>query len=238
MLMIYSVSYADDSGKKRSREIIASNEVEVRKALRRQGISPQSAQITEKPTNTASSSPRPGSQEAFRQKLNDANSIGTAWEIASEMEAVELSNVRANDASETKARNPQNPNSFYKILTNDDKPGEYADGDLYEYKHLRLDYKGRGITQEIHILDIDGERVTGWFSGGNVPTLPDILQQLGNAGWKMIGHQVNQDLKSNGVTFHYYNFMRIKKGSKPDRDFPNAVESKNIISTAIESLGG
>ena len=27
----------------------------------------------------------------------------------------------------------------------------------FEYKHIRLDYKGRGITQEINILDIDGE---------------------------------------------------------------------------------
>ena len=32
----------------------------------------------------------------------------------------------------------------------------------WDYKHLRLDYKGRGITQEINLLDIDGERVRGW----------------------------------------------------------------------------
>tara|TARA_B100000579_G_scaffold100291_1_gene79754 strand:+ start:76 stop:213 length:138 start_codon:yes stop_codon:yes gene_type:complete len=25
-----------------------------------------------------------------------------------------------------------------------------------------LDYKGRGVTQEINILDIDGERLRGW----------------------------------------------------------------------------
>ena len=32
----------------------------------------------------------------------------------------------------------------------------------WDYKHIRLDYKGRGITQEINLLDIDGERVRGW----------------------------------------------------------------------------
>lgn len=26
----------------------------------------------------------------------------------------------------------------------------------WEYKHIRLDYKGRGITQEINLLDVDG----------------------------------------------------------------------------------
>ena len=30
----------------------------------------------------------------------------------------------------------------------------------FEYKSIRLDYKGRGITQEINLLDIDGERVS------------------------------------------------------------------------------
>ena len=30
---------------------------------------------------------------------------------------------------------------IHKILTNDERPGDYKDGDLYEYKHIRLDYK-------------------------------------------------------------------------------------------------
>ena len=45
---------------------------------------------------------------------------------------------------------------------------------FWEYKHIRLDYKGRGITQEINILDIDGERLRGWsdnFSSNEIPTL-------------------------------------------------------------------
>ena len=32
----------------------------------------------------------------------------------------------------------------------------------FEYKYILLDYKGRGITQEINTLDIDGERIRGW----------------------------------------------------------------------------
>ena len=79
-------------------------------------------------------------------------------------------------------QSPSNPKNFYKILTNDERSGDYKSGDSYEYKHIRLEYNGRGITQDIHILDIGGVRVTGWFSGGNVPTLPELLQQLGNAG--------------------------------------------------------
>ena len=83
----------------------------------------------------------------------------------------------------------------------------------WDYKHLRLDYKGRGITQEINLLDIDGERVRGWsdnFSSKEVPTLPEILNKLGSDGWEMISHVVNQDLAQNGTTMHYYNFKREK----------------------------
>ena len=83
----------------------------------------------------------------------------------------------------------------------------------WDYKHLRLDYKGRGITQEINLLDIDGERVRGWsdnFSSKEVPSLPEILNKLGNDGWEMISHVVNQDLAQNGTTMHYYNFKREK----------------------------
>ena len=78
----------------------------------------------------------------------------------------------------------------------------------FEYKSLRLDYKGRGITQEINILDIDGERIRGWGSDKEVPSLPEMLSALGEDGWEIVSHVVNQDLKSDGVSFHYYNFKR------------------------------
>ena len=41
-----------------------------------------------------------------------------------------------------------------------------------------------------------------------VPTLHEMLNQLGAAGWELVSHVVNQDNSSNGVTFHYYNFKR------------------------------
>ena len=82
----------------------------------------------------------------------------------------------------------------------------------YEYKHIRLDYKGRGITQEINLLDIDGKRIRSWRNNFGddviVPTLHEMLNKLGAAGWELVSHVVNQDISSNGVTFHYYNFKR------------------------------
>ena len=81
----------------------------------------------------------------------------------------------------------------------------------WEYKHIRLDYKGRGITQEINILDIDGRRIRDWGSSKEVPTLPEMFASLGDDGWEMVSHVVNQDNTANGVTFHYYNFKRPKE---------------------------
>ncbi|MYF20058.1 MAG: hypothetical protein F4218_05385 [Synechococcus sp. SB0677_bin_5] len=78
----------------------------------------------------------------------------------------------------------------------------------WEYKHIRLDYKGRGITQEINILDIDGQRVRRWGDVNEVPTLPEMFAALGTDGWEMVSHVVNQDNTTNGVTFHYYCFKR------------------------------
>ena len=208
--MIYSVTFPDNLGTSRTREFIASDEVEVRRIMRRSGISAKEATITEVAQKQSTS---------FQEDFNRAFKEGMA------------------NSARRNAQSPSNPQDFHKILTNDERPGDYKDGDLYEYKHIRLDYKCRGITQEIHILDIDGVRVTGWFSGDNVPTLPELLQQLGNAGWKMIVHQLNQDPKANGVTFHYYNFMRLKKPGSPDRIFPKVFEDKNLLSTALENLG-
>ena len=81
----------------------------------------------------------------------------------------------------------------------------------WEYKLIRFDFKGRGITQEINLLDIDGVRVRGWGSTNEVPTLPEMVQALGADGWEMVSHAVNQDNQTNGVTFHYYTFKRPKQ---------------------------
>ena len=78
----------------------------------------------------------------------------------------------------------------------------------FEYKNIRFDFKGRGITQEINLLDIDGERVRGWKNNKEVPTLPEMVAALGQDGWEMVSHMVNQDNQANGVTFHYLYFKR------------------------------
>ena len=79
----------------------------------------------------------------------------------------------------------------------------FYDSMAWKYKHIRLDYKGRGITQEINILDIDGERIRGWGSSKEVPKLNEIMEKLGQENWEMVSHVVNQDNQANGVTFHY-----------------------------------
>ena len=75
-------------------------------------------------------------------------------------------------------------------------------------ENLTLAMKRRGITQEINLLDIDGERVRGWSSVLDVPTLPEMLSALGKDGWEMVSHMVNQDGQANGVTFHYLYFKK------------------------------
>ena len=82
----------------------------------------------------------------------------------------------------------------------------------WEYKHIRLDYKGRGITQEINTLDIDGKRYRGHMDNfadtNEQPPLPEMFRELGEQGWEMVSHVVNQDNQTNCLTFHYYNFKR------------------------------
>jgi hypothetical protein len=91
----------------------------------------------------------------------------------------------------------------------------------FEYKNVRFDFKGRGITQEINILDIDGVRVKGWQQ--NAPTvmmtLPVLLNQLGAEGWELVSHTVNQDGQTNLVTFHYLYLKREKPTGRVELEF-------------------
>ena len=82
----------------------------------------------------------------------------------------------------------------------------------WEYKNIRFDFLGRGITQEFNILDVDGERKKGWITGGlQVTTLPEMMNALGGQGWELVSHVVNQDLQTNNVTLHYMTFKRQGK---------------------------
>ena len=79
----------------------------------------------------------------------------------------------------------------------------------WEYKSIRFDYLGRGITQQINLLDIDSKRLRGWGNrDATAPSLSKILADLGRDGWEMVSHTMNQDNQNNGVTFHYMQFKR------------------------------
>lgn len=82
----------------------------------------------------------------------------------------------------------------------------------WEYLSVRFDFKGRGITQEFSILDVNGERVKSWAGGGDgaARTLPELLSRSGEIGWELVSHVVNQDNRTNGVTLHYLTFKRPK----------------------------
>lgn len=84
----------------------------------------------------------------------------------------------------------------------------------WEYLSIRFDYKGRGITQEFNLLDVNGVRKKGWvssvFTGKEGNNLPDFLKLVGEEGWELISHVVNQDNQFNNVTLHYMQFKRPK----------------------------
>ena len=77
----------------------------------------------------------------------------------------------------------------------------------WRYKHIRLNYRGRGITQEIDVLDVDGERLTGWADSKTMPTVPQLFDSLGKEGWELVTHVIHQD-GSGGMVFHYYTLRR------------------------------
>ncbi len=88
----------------------------------------------------------------------------------------------------------------------------------WEYLSIRFDYKGRGITQEFNLFDMDGQRLTGWTSeGGNTAkTLPQFLALVGEEGWELASHVVNQDMQANSVTWHYMHFKRLLSATQND----------------------
>ena len=146
------------------------------------------------------------------EKLKDPESLAKAIAAAQPKVQVSKEELEAEENKRKEERQEQieNAKAEREALLNTFKERGIK---RWDYKHIRLDYKGRGITQEINLLDIDGERVRGWsdnFSSKEVPTLPEILNKLGDDGWEMISHVVNQDLAQNGTTMHYYNFKREK----------------------------
>jgi len=107
----------------------------------------------------------------------------------------------------------------------------------WEYKHVRFDYVGRGITQEFNILDVDGQRLKGWFGGKDnrkVTMLPELLTFFGEEGWELVNHVVNQDGRGDAVTFHYMTFKRPKADDSLTSDSEKAQRYREIAqSTSI-----
>ena len=100
----------------------------------------------------------------------------------------------------------------------------------WEYKNIRFDFIGRGITQEFNILDVDGERKKGWLVGGMaIKTLPNMMNALGGEGWELVSHVVNQDNQANLVTLHYMTFKRPGRVFVDSRydSHTDSAESKN-----------
>ncbi|WP_223211233.1 MULTISPECIES: hypothetical protein [unclassified Synechocystis] len=99
-----------------------------------------------------------------------------------------------------------------KILSyieNLDKLEPMPDIQTWEYKTIRFDFLGRGITQEFNLLDVDGTRVKGWSMNNTaIKTLPQMMLALGQEGWELVSHVVNQDNQANNVTLHYMTFKR------------------------------
>lgn len=84
---------------------------------------------------------------------------------------------------------------------------------VWEYLSIRFDYRGRGITQEFNLLDVNGQRLTGWMSENRqaAKTLPEFMKLAGEDGWELVSHTINQDMQANGVTWHYMQFKRPKQ---------------------------
>lgn len=121
-------------------------------------------------------------RQVARFSLNELNAIGSSVELERVVSGV-------------------GPSAL-DLLQSDGSPKR-----KFEYKFIRVDLKGRGITLEINLLDIDGVRVSGWADEKGF-TLPSLLRALGSQGWEMVNHSVNQDNKSNTVTLHYFTFKR------------------------------
>ena len=98
----------------------------------------------------------------------------------------------------------------------------------WEYKNIRFDFLGRGISQEFNILDVDGQRKKGWFVGGlQVTTLPEMMNALGCEGWELVSHVVNQDNQANNVTLHYMSFKRQNRIQVTNQFYAGLGDSAN-----------
>jgi hypothetical protein len=88
-----------------------------------------------------------------------------------------------------------------------------------EFLFVRFDFVGRGRTQELNLLDINGYRLITWGKELTDPlrgkwTLSRLLDEIGMRGWSLLTHQTEQSSGGQGaaglgaVTFHYMTFRK------------------------------
>lgn len=82
----------------------------------------------------------------------------------------------------------------------------------WEYLSVRFDFKGRGITQEFDVLDVDGERLHSWSSKDRrvAETLNEFLDIVGDDGWDLITHTISEGRTNDKLEWHYMTFKRPK----------------------------
>ncbi len=80
--------------------------------------------------------------------------------------------------------------------------------ETWEYKHIRFEYQGKGVKQLIQKLYINCVREEAEGGDENLPTLPELLANLGLEGWEMVSYVLGQDSSFDGVPCHYYVFKR------------------------------
>ena len=81
----------------------------------------------------------------------------------------------------------------------------------WSYLSVRFTFKGRGITQEFQVLDVDGERLQSYGKDNPrfVNTLPEFLESVGDDGWEFASHTSVYNQSSSG-TEHFMLFKRPK----------------------------
>ncbi len=82
----------------------------------------------------------------------------------------------------------------------------------FEYLIVRYDFIGRGISGEFNFLDVNGERVIKPGGKGDKGLWgakeTELFSRLGNAGWELVNHSVQDQPETTQITFHYAKFVR------------------------------
>ena len=81
----------------------------------------------------------------------------------------------------------------------------------WQYLSARFTFKGRGITQEFQILDVDGERLQTYGKDNPqfVNTLTEFLKAVGEDGWEAVN--LDAANSADGSTKEYFILFKRPK---------------------------